>query len=42
MLATSIRVAYKCNANLKELLAPSNPYKDKIEGDGMGCFKCEG
>ena len=22
-------------------MAPSNPYKDKIEGDGLGCFKCE-
>ena len=39
--ATSIRVAYKRNANLKELLAPSNSNKDEIEGDGLGCFKCE-
>ena len=39
--ATSIRVAYKRNANLKELLTPSNPYKDRIEGDGLSCFKCE-
>ena len=33
--ATSIRVAHKRNANLKELLTPSNPYKDKAEGDGL-------
>ena len=26
---------------LKELLVPSNPYKYKIEGDSLGCFKCE-
>ena len=30
---------YKRNANLKELLAPSNPYKpNKLEGEG--CYKC--
>ena len=35
----SIRVSYQRGANLKELLAPSNPYK-KIEPSSRGCFKC--
>ena len=33
-------VSYKRNANLKELLAPSKPYKpNKLEGEG--CYKCD-
>ena len=28
------------NTNLKELLAPSNPYKSETKEDGSGCFKC--
>ena len=34
-----IRVAYSRGANLKELLAPSNPYRGG-EPAGRGCFKC--
>ena len=37
---TAIRVAYKRNANLNELLAPSNPYNESKQ-DGSGCFACE-
>ena len=37
----SICVAYKRNANLKELLAPSNPYKNKSCARPLGCFKCQ-
>ena len=36
---SSIQIAYKRSANLKELLAPSNPYKN-IQGEEKGCFKC--
>jgi hypothetical protein len=37
---SAILVSYKRNANLKELLAPSNPHKpNKLEGEG--CYKCE-
>ena len=37
---SAILVSYKRNANLKELLAPSNPYKpNKLEGEG--CYKCD-
>ena len=36
----ALRVSYKCNANLKELLAPSNPYINKNIGDSLGCYKC--
>jgi hypothetical protein len=37
---SAILVSYKRNANLKELLAPSNPYKpNKLEG--QGCYKCD-
>ena len=35
-----LRVSYKRNANLKELLAPSNPYINKNIGDSLGCYKC--
>ena len=35
-----IRVSYKRNANLKELLAPSNPYKERVVNESIGCFKC--
>ena len=35
----SIRVSYHRGANLKELLAPFNPYK-KIEPSSRSCFKC--
>ena len=35
----SIRVANSRGANLKELLAPSNPYRC-VEPAGRGCFKC--
>ena len=35
----SIRVAYSRGANLKELLAPSNPYQG-VEPSGRGCIKC--
>ncbi|CAB4015036.1 glutathione S-transferase 6 [Paramuricea clavata] len=35
---SAILVSYKRNANLKELLAPYNPYKpNKLEG--QGCYK---
>jgi hypothetical protein len=33
--ASAIRVSYKRNANLKELLAPSNPYKSNIRPKKM-------
>ena len=36
---SSIRIAYKRSANLKELVAPSNQYKN-IQGEEKGCFKC--
>ena len=39
MPKNSIRVAYSRGANLKELLAPSNPYRG-VEPAGRGCFKC--
>ena len=35
-----ILVSYKPNANLKELLAPSNPYK-KLSCVKKGCFNCK-
>ena len=36
----AILVSRKRNANLKELLTPSNPYKsNKLEGEG--CYKCD-
>ena len=35
-----ILVSYKRNANLKELLAPSNPYK-KLSCAKKGCFNCK-
>ena len=36
-----IRVSFKRNANLKELLAPSNPYgKENTEVEQFGCFNC--
>ena len=35
----SIQVAYGKGANLKELLAPSNPYRG-VEYVGRGCIKC--
>ena len=35
-----ILVFYKRNANLKELLAPSNPYK-KLSCAKKGCFNCK-
>ena len=35
----SIQVAYSKGANLKELLAPSNPYRG-VEHVGRGCIKC--
>jgi hypothetical protein len=35
-----IRVSYKRNAYLKELLAPSNPYKERVVNESIGCFKC--
>lgn len=36
-----LRVEYKCNANLKELLVPSNPDKNEIKEDGLSCLKSE-
>jgi hypothetical protein len=33
-------VSYERNANLKELLAPSNPYKPK-KLEVQGCYKCD-
>ena len=36
---SSIRIAYKRSGNLKELLPPSNPYKN-IQGEEKGCFNC--
>ena len=35
-----ILISYKRNANLKELLAPSNPYK-KLSCNKKGCFNCK-
>ena len=36
-----IRVSFKRNANLNELLAPSNPYgKENTEVEQFGCFNC--
>ena len=35
----AICVAYKRNANLKELLAPSNPFKMRSDTGPTGCFK---
>ena len=37
--ASSIRIVYKRSVNLKELSAPSNPYKN-TQGEEKGCFKC--
>ena len=37
----AICVAYKRNANLKELLAPSNPFKRRLSTEPTGCFKCK-
>ena len=38
----AICVAYKRNANLKELLAPSDPYKGRSRTSRpLGCFKCQ-
>ena len=37
----AICVAYKRNANLKELLAPSNPFKRRLPTEPTGCFKCK-
>jgi hypothetical protein len=37
---SAILVSYNRNANLKELLAPSNPYKPK-KLEGEGCYKCD-
>ena len=36
----SIRVSYRRGSNLKELLAPSNPFKDRGTTPGTGCFLC--
>ena len=37
----SIRAAFNRGANLKELLAPSNPYKNfELASQVSGCFKC--
>ena len=35
-----ILISYKRNANLKELLAPSNPYK-KLSCNKKGCYNCK-
>ena len=37
----AICVAYKRYTNLKELLAPSNPFKSRSCGDYISCFKCK-
>ena len=37
----AICVAYKRNANLKEPLAPSNPFKRRSPTEPTGCFKCK-
>ena len=40
--AKVVRIAYKRLApSTFELLAPSNPYNNKIKEDGSGCFRCE-
>ncbi len=34
-------MAYKRNANLKELLVPSNPFKTRSCIEPTGCFRCK-
>ena len=37
----AICMAYTHNANLKELLAPANPFKSQLCLEPTGCFRCK-